>query len=357
MVVLYVDDEPHNLSAFKASFRRNCVIHLANSAKDAFSILNEIKPHIIISDQRMPEMTGIEFFEKVKESHPNSIRTLLTAYTNSQTVIDAVNKGRIDSYLIKPWSTEIMTSSLESSYSMYQARVALHEKNEELIRTNAELNRFVYSVSHDLRAPLMSVLGLINLAKTENGSDSQNQYFALMEKSVAKMDNYIQTTLEYYRNFRSEINYETVNFDTLICELIESLESAHQKVKFNYTFEGTSEILIDLMRVKICCGNILSNAVKYGKKGNEEYEIRVQSKNTDSELIFEVSDDGIGISEENLPRIFDMFYRGPESATNKSTGLGLYLVQEAVKRINGTIDVKSKVGVGTTFSIRIPHRQ
>lgn len=351
-----MDDEVHNLSSFKASFRRSFDVHLANSAAEALEKLEHVNPHVIISDQRMPGTTGIELFEKIKESYPFPVRVLLTAYTNSQTVIDAVNKGRIDHYLLKPWSSEIMTATIDSGYKLYQTRIDLRDKNEELKKTNSELNRFVYSVSHDLRAPLMSILGLINLARIEQVEDERTQYFDLMEKSVSKMDNYIQTTLEYYRNFRAEINYEMVDVNHLITDIIDSLQSSNPKVKFKFEFEGDSKVLTDLMRLKISCGNLISNAVKYGRKESDEYEIRITAKNTPTHFILEVSDDGIGIPDNDLPHIFDIFYKGSGHTHKKSTGLGLYLVKEAINRINGKIEVKSRHGEGSTFTVKIPHR-
>lgn len=354
IIILYVDDEAHNLSAFKASFRRNYEIHLANSAADAMKLLEEIRPHIIITDQRMPEVTGIEFFEKIKDSHPYPIRILLTAYTSSQTVIDAVNKGQIDRYLVKPWNNDIMSTTLAAGYSMYQARVALYKKNEELKKTNSELNRFVYSVSHDLRAPLMSMLGLINLAKMDEECINREQYFDLMEKSVSKMDNYIQTTLEYYRNFKSEIAHDYVNVDELLRELMESLESVNTDVQFDYQFLGNPEVMSDRMRLKICCANLFSNAVKYGKNGEGKYTVDIMAENDNSQLSIKVTDRGIGISKEDMPYIYDMFYRSSGSQSAKSTGLGLYLVKEAVNRIGGKIDVESVLGMGTTFTLKFP---
>ncbi|NEN25663.1 hybrid sensor histidine kinase/response regulator [Cryomorpha ignava] len=355
--ILYVDDEVHNLSAFKASFRRDHDVHLANSANEAFTLLETISPQIIIADQRMPEVTGVEFFERLHAKNPDPIRILLTAYTSSQTVIEAVNKGQIDKYLVKPWNNDLMQSTLQTGFSMYEARVALRVKNEELRRTNSELNRFVYSVSHDLRAPLMSMLGLINLAKLEKEIDSQVQLFELMEKSVIKMDNYIQTTLDYYRNFKSEISIEAVQVEVLINDIIDSLKSYHPKCKINFIHTGAKELYSDRMRLKICLSNIISNAVKYGRKNSDPYEINIQTNLTEEVYSVDVEDFGIGISEAELPKIYDMFYRSPKNKDSKSTGLGLYLVKEAIHRIKGQVTVDSVLGKGTRFKLTIPNQK
>ncbi len=356
ITILYLDDEQQNLSAFKASFRRKYEILLANSAEDAFSILDNNSPEIIIADHRMPKMTGVEFFEQIKEDFPNPIRILLTAYTSSQTVIDAVNKGHIDRYLVKPWDPLIIESTINSCHKMFLTRVELQEKNDELKRTNAELNRFVYSVSHDLRAPLMSLLGLIHLVRAEDSADEQVQFFDLMEKSVKKMDNYIQTTLEYYRNFKSEISVEEVDVKALVNELTESVKSYNDHVEFVMDVDDSLVSHTDKMRLKIVVGNILSNAVKYGRKPDHvgDVLIEISAQKDDGDLIVTVKDYGVGIPKDELDKIFDMFYRSSTNQTSKSTGLGLYLVHDAVSKVNGKVEVDSQVDNWTMFKVTIP---
>jgi signal transduction histidine kinase len=352
--VLYLDDESSNLSSFKANFRRLHRVNVANSADEAYQILEKEEPHIIIADQRMPDITGVEFFERVKVTHPDPVRILLTAYTSSQTVIEAINKGQIDRYMMKPWNTELMNSTLIKGFSMYQARVALRLKNDELERANAELNSFVYSVSHDLRAPLMSLLGLIDLLQEQPKQEEQSQFLELMEKSVHKMDRYIQTTLEYYRNLKAELSVSQVDSKELIEEIIDSMRAYNSVVGFKYETTGSTKISTDRIRLKVILNNLISNAVKYGNKGSGEYLVEIESRGLEDGMEFKVRDYGKGIAEDKIPKIFDMFFQGSESQDNRSTGLGLYLVKEAIKRIKGTISVESSLGSGTTFTIFIP---
>ena len=351
-----MDDEVPNLVAFKANFRRDYEIHVANSAEKAFEMLKNILPHIVVSDHRMPEMTGVDFFEKLISINPDPVRILLTAYTNSQTVIEAVNKGQIDKYLVKPWDNNTMDSAFRTGYAIYQSRIELRLKNEELRRTNSELNRFVYSVSHDLRAPLMSVLGLINLVRIEENPDEQKHFFELMEKSVNKMDNYIQTTLEYYRNFKAEIRIEPVNIENLVKDIVESVSTYHSKASIKFNCQGDAEIYSDKTRMKICLSNIITNALKYGQNNNDTYEVIIDCNHINNELEIRVQDFGIGISDTEIPRIYDMFYRSALNKDTSNTGLGLYLVKEAIKRIKGRIEVESELGKGSTFKLIIPNQ-
>lgn len=354
ITILYLDDESQNLSAFKASFRRTFNVHIASTANEAIELIEKENPQIVIADHRMPLVTGVEFFERIKEEFPDPIRILLTAYTSSQTVIDAINKGHIDRYMMKPWDYLLMESTLKSCIEIFNTRVELRMKVDELKRTNDELNRFVYSVSHDLRAPLMSMLGLVHLVKAGMPDEELGQYYSLMEKSIKKMDNHIQSTLEYYRNFKSEVFVEKVNASELLSDLVESMKVYSDLVQFNVVIPDDTYIQTDRMRLRIALSNLLSNAIKYGQKNDQIFNIDVSVTISDNDLKIAVQDYGIGIQQSELSKIFEMFYRSQDNKNTKSTGLGLYLVKDALDKINGQVDVTSEFGVGTCFTLFIP---
>lgn len=355
ITVLYLDDESHNLSAFKASFRRTFNVHIAETANEAMELIEKENPQIIIADHRMPLVTGVEFFEKIKTEFPDPIRILLTAYTSSQTVIDAINKGHIDRYMMKPWDFPLMESTLKSCIEIYNTRVELRLKVDELKRTNDELNRFVYSVSHDLRAPLMSMLGLVHLVKAGMPEDELLEYYNLMEKSIKKMDNHIQATLEYYRNFKSEVTVEKIHTNELLAELVESMKVYSDLVRVNVTIPEGTYIQTDKMRLRIALSNLLSNAIKYGQKNDQPFNVDITVSQSDNDLKIAVQDYGIGIQKKELSKIFEMFYRTEGNKNPKSTGLGLYLVKDALDKIKGKVDVSSEIGEGTCFTLFIPH--
>lgn len=353
--VLYLDDEEHNLSAFKATFRRTHDVRTAGNSEEAMAMISEREPQIIIADQRMPKVTGIEFFQAIQKDHPDPLRVLLTAYTSSQTVIDAVNKGKIDHYLVKPWDREMMEETLKKGHESYRSRIEIKRRNEELYRINNELNRFVYSVSHDLRAPLLSMLGLVDLCKSEEDPGQIREYFKLMESSIQKMDEYIKTTLEYYRNLKTKLIIEEVDLSELISEICEPLKSYNKFVRFEFETDERAKIHTDRVRLKIALNNLISNAVKYGYKiHGEEYRITISVRVGDLRTKIGVMDEGKGIAPEQLKRIFDIFYSAKEGKAINSTGLGLYLVKQSVEKIKGEVEVRSKVGIGSEFEISIP---
>jgi response regulator RpfG family c-di-GMP phosphodiesterase len=139
IAILYVDDEENNLFSFKATFRIKYQVYTALSGDGALKILAEKPIHIIITDQRMPEMTGVEFLEKVLEKYPDPMRILLTGYADMEAVVDAVNKGKIFHYLAKPWNEEELDLTINRAYEKYLEKVQLKELNEKLETSNDQL--------------------------------------------------------------------------------------------------------------------------------------------------------------------------------------------------------------------------
>ncbi|SRR6266487_6307015 len=137
--VLYIDDEPHNLVSFRASFRRNFNIYTADSAVEGTRILANKEIHVILSDQRMPKITGIEFFESILHIYPDPIRILVTGYTDINAVIDAINRGQVYKYLMKPWNEIDITNFIETAYEVYRLRKDNVELTRKLLDANAKL--------------------------------------------------------------------------------------------------------------------------------------------------------------------------------------------------------------------------
>ncbi|MDX5426468.1 MAG: response regulator [Bacteroidota bacterium] len=137
--VLYVDDEPNNLQSFKANFRRDYKVFIAESGKEGLEILDKEKVEIILTDQRMPEMTGIEFLVKVREKYPDPMRLLITGYADINAVIDAINKGQVFYYLTKPWNEDEVRIAIKNAYEVYTLRKENRELLEKLERANEQL--------------------------------------------------------------------------------------------------------------------------------------------------------------------------------------------------------------------------
>jgi response regulator RpfG family c-di-GMP phosphodiesterase len=137
--VLYIDDEINNLTAFKANFRKLYDVYIAESAVDGRKILESVEIEIVLTDQRMPEMTGVEFLESIIPDFPNPIRILLTGYTDMQALIDAVNKGQIYRYINKPWDEEELKMFVNQAYELYTLRKENADLTKDLLRVNSQL--------------------------------------------------------------------------------------------------------------------------------------------------------------------------------------------------------------------------
>lgn len=354
--VLYVDDERHNLYAFRAAFRFDFEIYLAESAEEGREILDKHPIPVIIADQRMPKETGIEFFESIKGQHPLSMRILLTGYTDIQAVISAVNIGNIFRYLQKPWKEDEIRTAIQNAFELYDSRFQLVQKNIELEKAYNELDKFVYSASHDMRSPLMSILGIVRLAKMENSHEQSMPYFDMIEESVSRLDDFIKNIINYYKNNRIALQINEINLQEVIENAINSHK--HQFLEYNIRFQIEVEqihpVKSDLIKLQIILSNLINNAIKYQDLDKPEQQLIVKATTSKERFLVSVEDNGIGIQKADLDNIFKMFYR----ATNKNhgSGIGLSIAKEAVTHLNGEISVDSVLGEKTIFSISIPNQ-
>jgi signal transduction histidine kinase len=226
----------------------------------------------------------------------------------------------------------------------------LKGRNEELEIANVEMDRFVYSVSHDLSAPLKSILGLVHVSRFD--VTESNQYFSKIEKSVNKMEAFINEILDYSRNKRLDITPEQIKLKELCTEILDNLKytDGFQAIRFDFSGIEQNEILTDRTRIKIILNNLLSNAIKYQKdQPDHQSQIKISAYKKNTSFVIEIEDNGDGIRPEFQPKIFDMFYRGTEKS--KGSGLGLYIAKEAAEKLNATLVVNSTYGEGTTFKL------
>jgi PAS domain S-box-containing protein len=236
-----------------------------------------------------------------------------------------------------------------------KAEDLLKRQNEELIKINAELDRFVYSASHDLRAPLMSVKGLLNMIKLDPDKENVEHYLTLIEKSVGKLDNFISDIINYSRNARMDVMPKEIDFHELLQESIDALKfmEGAEHVKSLRKIEVHGAFYSDYSRLLIVFNNMISNAVRYRDTWKKESYLKIDIAANPEKATIIFSDNGIGIQQEYVDKIFKMFFRA--NADSKGSGLGLYIVKGAVEKLEGTIQVQSKLGEGTTFIIEVPN--
>lgn len=231
----------------------------------------------------------------------------------------------------------------------------LTEKRNRLIRVNEELDKFVYRVSHDLKAPLASLKGLMNVAKLEPNPNLQH-YLPMMEDRVGKLEDFIQDIIDYTQNNRSAIKKEGIDLKKLVVSQWEELMFSEGMPPVNLKIDIVDNFLVfsDKRRLSIVLNNLISNAIKYhdASKPRDQRFVQVKATAADDTIAITIRDNGIGIAEASQPRLFEMFYRATNQA--KGSGLGLFIVKETVEKLNGKIQFKSVVNVVTEFEIMLP---
>jgi len=353
--ILYVDDEPDNLVGFKATLRMDYEIFTALNVADANHVLYK-HPDIrmVFCDQRMPGKTGVDFFEDIRVTHPLPVRILLTAYTDIDSTREAINKGNIFRYVKKPWAESDILSAIAEADKFYMANSMLAIRNTELQKAYAELNKFAYSVSHDIRGPISGILGGINIAMDVNDVDEIKEILKLMEKSLTKLDNYIISMHDYYSLQRGELKITEIDFNAIAEEMksIYMVVSRVKGVSFSITINQEEKFRCDELPLKLIINNLLSNAFKYQEKNstNKAVELAISVTNNAVEII--VKDTGIGILGSHIREIFNLFYRA--SSQEPGSGFGLYNVKSALLKLDGQIEVNSVMHQGTTFKVNIP---
>jgi PAS domain S-box-containing protein len=241
-------------------------------------------------------------------------------------------------------------------YGVYVNITDRKKVEEELKIRNSELDNFVYKVSHDLRAPLSSILGLVNLARLPGNTDNPMDYINIIGEKVEDLDHFIGDVLSHSKNLKMEVSLAKVDFNSIISRTftdLSYLEGASDVMVYRRV-EGT-DFVSDPWRISEVFRNLVSNAIKYRQKRIEKPEIKINIivDSQKADIIF--ADNGIGIEEENLNKIFEMFYRATEQSDG--SGIGLYIVKNAVEKLGGTISVESTFGYGTTFKLSLPNKQ
>jgi PAS domain S-box-containing protein len=236
-----------------------------------------------------------------------------------------------------------------------KTRENLRRTNGKLRKINSELDHLVYRTSHDLRSPIASVMGLIELLKLEGLSDSSAQYIALMEDQLFKLDRVILDIINIRKIAKTGLQKQAIDFRELLVETFDSIKFLDQFDALEKTIDISQEgpFIQDENNIKILLNNLLSNAVKYADRTKSINKLHVAINITSKNCRLQIEDNGIGISEESLPKVFNMFYRG--TSKNQGTGLGLFIVKEALDKLRGTIQVESKDGEWSRFILEIPN--
>jgi signal transduction histidine kinase len=260
-------------------------------------------------------------------------------------------------FLIVPLSTiVILVSNQKFADEIKKANEQLQIRNAELTKKNEALDQFAYRVSHDLRSPIASLKGLLNILADETQIAQIREYHQLMQKSLFRLDDYIRDILDQAQNLRTELSISPLDLYQVIKDIFDQLQFANPKsrVELRLNIQANAPAFAsDLYRLKIIFHNLIANAIRYHDSQKSPAWLTISGKFDAKQATIRIEDNGLGIAPEHQAKVFDMFYRA--NSTIKGTGLGLYLVKECIDKLGGEISLKSELGKGTTFIIQIPN--
>jgi PAS domain S-box-containing protein len=264
---------------------------------------------------------------------------------------------------VKRWNGQVLWVSLSACYYPKDGflECVLKDITEtkqnlmELQKVNFELDNFVYHASHDLRSPLRSILGLINILRIETNEKAKQNVVDMIEGSIKRLDNLVMDLLSMSRNNRINDPHVSINF---MNEIHYSFTSFYhvadtQNLKISTKVHQPVPFVSDITRIRIVLNNLISNAIKYRSYKRDLSFIHIEVHVNEKEAVFIIGDNGEGISESKQATIFDMFVRASENS--EGSGLGLYIVKNVMEKLKGTIHMESKEEVGTKFTVHLPN--
>ncbi len=343
--VLYVDDVSINLKLFEATFSKDFDLILTENPKEVLNILKEREVQVLISDQRMPEMTGIELLSIVAEEYPNIRRYLLTAFTDAETVIDAVNKGRIHGYIKKPIHAEEIRQSIKGSMEVYYLKKKNQQILEELERVNEELrnmdglkSEIINSIGNEISTPLNRIMGTLHLLKSKIEGDELTEVVNILDQSVFKLEQFSmlakQISLIKSPGFQLKSNKvsikQVIQFGSI--ETREELKEQGISLKkdpetADHDFEGDSALLV----------SCLVGLIRFAKEHTENNDvIIVDSIMKDGVLVCSVKDQGANYSDALFTILANHFSEG-DNSLNLTMGIGLAVSQMIMEAHNGNL--------------------
>ncbi len=372
--LLVVDDEPDVVQSVQDLLRLDYKVLGATRAKEGLRILQEQEVHLVMTDQRMPEMTGVEFLGHVRGDHPEAIRLLFTGYADIKAVIDAINQGNVYRYITKPWDPDDLQIVIRQAAEQYDLLVErkrllaeLQVKNQELFKANEIKEAFIRVASHELRTPLTILYGLTQLALSTPGLvqpwlDWLRNSLKASERLNRLVDQLTKMLLA--GQFERPLEKRPTELVPLLKQAAQDVrpfvEQRRQELSLKLDVDlGT--LNIEAPKIRDSVEHLLLNAIKFTPdQGNI---CLAAYKKPDGAVEITITDCGVGIDPAHLPHVFKPFFTSFDVSRHSSgqfefgrrgLGLGLSLVKAFVEMHGGRVEASSEPGKGTTFTITLP---
>jgi signal transduction histidine kinase len=380
--ILVVDDEPDVVKSVQDLLRIDYKVLGTTRASEAMDLLKGNEVHIVMTDQRMPEMTGVELLHNIRGGHPDAIRLLFTGYADIRAVIEAINQGNVYRYITKPWDPDELQTVIRDACQHYdlivERKMLLNElknKNTELEQANQQLTvsnqlkqAFIQVASHELRTPLTILLGLAKLALRDKSiQDPVHDFLVRMDRAAERLGKLVDQIVSMLLAQRFEQVLERCPTDLAAMlkqatdDVRPFIELRRQRLNVDVA-QDIGTMNIDGGKIRDSLNHLLLNAVKFTPDGGE-LTMRAR-RGTDGGLIISVTDTGSGIDPQSLPRLFEPFFTAYDVSRHSSgqyeygrrgLGLGLSVVKAFTELHSGKVTVDSEPGKGSTFTITLPN--
>lgn len=365
--ILCVDDEIDNVEALERLFRKKYKVLKATSGVQALQLLGQNPDTIavILTDQRMPQMTGSEMLEKAVELAPKASRLLLTGYTDLESVIEAVNKGQIHRYLTKPWDPIDLQQTVDQAVEKFELGRVLEQKNQELSQALKELQtldsaktQFMLLINHELKTPLTSLLNFSQLLRETPLTEEQSQYLSRVEKSADRLKQLIDDVLLLMRSETGQLRIQDteIRWSQVIQDIPKNLQEQLQKKGQKISFTSEIETLrLDPFVATEIVKRLLHNASKFGaEKSVIDFKVKSPTK---ALVEIEIVNRGSQFDLKKIQQLAIPFFLD-ESALHHSvgTGLGLSICQALLKKYNSHL-IFENLGADEAvvrFAIHVP---
>lgn len=341
--ILCVDDEVDNVDALERLFRRKYEVLKATSGAAALKLLAQHPATVIISDQRMPQMTGVEFLQESLKTHPNAIRILLTGYTDIDSVIAAINSGQIYRYVTKPWDPVDLANAVDRAVERYELGAELVEKNralrlalEELQTLDQAKNQFMVLVNHELKTPLTSMLSFTDLLAESRMDADQSKMLARIKGAALRLQEMINDALEFVsaETSQTRVDVRPVSVSSLFKSLPEMVDvvAASRHVTFEFTVENQN-VLCDEKLIRNVFRRLCHNAAKFASAGTV---VRINGSSVNGGYRVSIENQGTPLDEVRIAQLMKPFTLN-ENTLNHSVGTGLGLpISQALLKLHGS---------------------
>ncbi|MEZ4471692.1 MAG: ATP-binding protein [bacterium] len=361
--ILVVDDEAQTVKAVQYLLRRRYEVLGATRAEEALELMTHTPVDVVLCDQRMPGMTGDQFFTRIAEEYADTVRILITAYADMDALVRSVNRGRIFAYLPKPWRVEDLEQVVEKAIiyrqecEMCRTRLdRLRLINERLERTNEDLRSFSHMVAHDLKEPLRTISAFTEVLDTDyRGTlDGQAQFYL---DRIARCSTHLQSLIDDLTQL-GEVQHTGPMTEQVVMQDVaaQALALLHARILASgaeVVVKPLPVVLGDAQRLVLLLQNLISNGIKFNDKEVPRVEVDATS-GPPGFVTIRVRDNGIGMPMEGRGRIFEAFERMHSRSEFDGTGLGLAIARRVVENHGGRINVDSQPGLGSTFEFTLP---